>query len=85
MQKPISVEVDLDVEAAYVRYAAGDVAGTLDVWHDGRVAADLDDAGTVLGIEVLGLDEAVLSEAHRFALSRDLAFPTHLAASLVLA
>lgn len=79
MQKPISVKLDLEAEAGYVRYAEGDVAGTLDVWSDGTVAADLDDAGKVLGIEVLDFDDETLRAARSFAHNRGLSFPEDLA------
>jgi uncharacterized protein YuzE len=78
MTKPVSVRVDLETSAAYVRYAEGDVAGTIDVWRDGWVAADVDQSGQVLGIEVLDLASDTLEQARIFARSRDLAFPDHL-------
>ena len=61
MQRPIEVSADLDVGAGYVMYLADrEVAGTLDIWHDGQVAADLDDEQNVIGIEVLGFDDEQL-------------------------
>lgn len=78
MTKPLSVRVDLETNAAYVRYAEGEAAGTIDVWEDGWVAADVDQTGRVLGIEVLDLDSDTLEHARIFARSRDLAFPDHL-------
>jgi len=85
MTKPLGVRVDLEANAGYVSYRLGEVAGTLDVWHDGRVAADLDDAGNVLGIEVLGFDDKTLAQARMFAEDRGLAFPQHLEGNLVTA
>jgi uncharacterized protein YuzE len=78
MTKPLSVTVDLEVNAAYIRYAEGQVAGTLDVWRDGWVAADLDENGRVLGIEVLDLDRETLHRARAYAQRHGLGFPAHL-------
>jgi len=80
MKKPLSIEIDLQHRLGYVYYAQleGHCAGTLDVWADGLVAADLDDDGNVLGIEVLGLDDETLQHAHDFAAAHDLEFPAHL-------
>ena len=75
MINPETVEVDREVEAAYVRYAKGVVAETVDVWEEGTVAADVDAAGNVLGIEVLGFDDETLWHARAFAQEHDLAFP----------
>ena len=85
MTKPISVKVDLNANAGYIRYAEGKVAGTLDVWSDGWVAADLDDDGRVLGIEVLSFDDETLGHAKKYAQSQGLAFPAHLEGALVQA
>jgi uncharacterized protein YuzE len=76
--KPQSVRIDFEVNAAYVSYADGEVAGTRDVWKDGWVAADTSADGSVLGIEVLGLDRDTLAQARRFAEANGLAFPAHL-------
>ena len=86
MIRPISVRVDLHASAGYVEYVADvEVAGTEDVWHDGQVAADLDETGRVLGIEVLGFDNETLQRAREYAESKDLAFPPHLEGVLVAA
>lgn len=76
MRQPIEVKVDRVNALGYVRYIADrEVAGTLVVWDDGWVAADVDDDGEVLGIEVVGLDSETLSRARAFAESRGLHFP----------
>jgi hypothetical protein len=54
------------------------VAGTIDVWQDGWVAADTDASGAILGIEVLGLDAETLTQARAFAREHGLAFPSNL-------
>lgn len=80
MMQPIGVDVDLEIEAGYVRYLAdAQCAGTIDVWHDGQVAADLDASQRVIGIEVLGLDKETLKHAREFAARSGLAFPDDLA------
>lgn len=78
MVKPIDLRVDLETNAAYVRYADGNVAGTIDVWQDGWVAADVDERGIVMGIEVLDLERETLEQARDFAHAHGLAFPDHL-------
>lgn len=85
MIKPVGLRVDLETDAAYIRYAEGEVAGTIDVWQDGWVAADVDSAGRVLGIEVLDLDVETLERARRFAHEHELAFPDHLQGARVSA
>ena len=86
MSNPISVEVDLEAGVGYIEYVSGgEVAGTEDVWGDGTVAADLDDDGAVLGIEILAFDAETIGHAKRYAAARGLTFPTHLAEALVLA
>lgn len=81
MIKPETVEVDGEVEAAYIRYTRRDVAETIDVWGEGTVAADVDSIGNVIGIEVLSFDEQTLSHARVFAQEHDLAFPPRIEAS----
>lgn len=78
MIKPISVDADLDALAAYVRYSQAAIANTIDVWKDGQVAADVDDAGNIVGIEVLAFDKRTLENARAFAANRSLAFPRDL-------
>jgi uncharacterized protein YuzE len=85
MTQPIDVRVDLRAKAAYVCYAKGRVAQTIDVWRNGWVAADLDDDEHVLGIEVLGFDELTLDRARKFATERGLAFPADLAGNVASA
>jgi len=78
MIQPMGVRVDLTIDAGYVTYANGTVAETIEVWEEGRVAADVDHDDRVIGIEVLGLDPETLDHARSFATSRGLAFPAHL-------
>jgi hypothetical protein len=85
MKSPIGVRVDFETTAGYVQYAATPVVGTLDVWENGTVAADLDADRCVVGIEVLGLDDEALSVARDFAHDRGLRFPENLAGVLAVA
>lgn len=78
MKKPRALDIDFEAGAGYIRYADGEVAGTIDVWEDGQVAADVDAADEVLGIEILGFDDETLAHARRFAHGRGLAFPVNL-------
>ena len=84
MKKPISVELDLQVNACYVAY--GD-AGTDGVSRTERlskdVTVDYDALGQVIGIELLNLEPATLELVKRFAQSREFAFPRDLAAASV--
>lgn len=76
MKLPTSVEVDLEHQLGYVYYVEdSEVAETVDVWQEGRVAADLDAAGDVIGIEVLGLESETLEHAQKYAADRGLALP----------
>lgn len=85
MRMPTFVEVDLQNRLAYVSYSSEPrVSETIDVWHEGQVAADLDDVGAVVGIEVLSLDEETLQHARVFAAERNLAFPANLADALTV-
>lgn len=82
MKQPIAVEVREG--AAYVRYAEAPVARTQDVTETGSVAADVDDADNVLGIEILDvIDKTQLARASSFARQRGLAFPRDLSGVLV--
>lgn len=77
---PTSIEIDFEAGAGYIYYQSGEPssARTVDVWHDGRVAADYDVAGNLVGIEVLGFDRETLERARRFAHAAGLSFPAHL-------
>lgn len=75
---PIDVRIDDAAGAGYITYAKGEVAETVEVWEEGTVAADVDASGKILGIEVLGFDEEVLSRARAFASENDLIFPVRL-------
>jgi uncharacterized protein YuzE len=85
MRKPRALDIDFEADAGYIRYADGEVAGTIDVWEDGQVAADVDASNEVLGIEILGFDDETLAQARRFADERGLAFPVNLRGALVAA
>ena len=83
---PISVRVDLEVQAGYVGYrpiARGHVARTERVGED--VCVDYDANGDLLGIELLSLDNAAIDVALEFAKSHDLAFPSNLSGALIQA
>lgn len=83
MKEPISVDVDLTRGAGYVQYIEDcDIAETIDVWRDGRVAADVSDDREIVGIELLYLDAETLSHARGFAVQANLAFPVDLAGNL---
>jgi uncharacterized protein YuzE len=73
---PLDVTIDDEVQAGYVRYAKTEVAETVEVWDHGTVAADLDSAGNVIGIELLGFAKEILSHARAFAREHDLVFPS---------
>jgi len=86
MTEPISVRVDLEVPAAYIKYSKGASVETRDVVEGGVVSYDLDDAGTIVGLEVLWIDDPAHVEAARaFAAEHDLAFPRDLRGNLVAA
>ncbi len=74
MTQPIAVTVSKG--AAYIRYRDDDVARTLDLIPTASVAADLDNAGRVVGIEILDIASAAqVDTARRYASERALAFP----------
>ena len=86
MTEPISVRVDLAVPAAYVKYSKSTSVETRDVVEGGAVAYDLDDAGAIVGLEVLWIDDPTHVEAARaFAAQHGLAFPRDLRGNLVAA
>jgi uncharacterized protein YuzE len=86
MTKPIGVRVDLEVPAAYVTYSESMSVETRDIVEGGAVAYDLDDAGAIIGLEVLWIDDPTHVEAARvFATQHDLAFPRDLRGNLVAA
>jgi uncharacterized protein YuzE len=78
MDKPTNVELDLDDELAYIRYREGTSASTTDVLPDGVVAADFDESGRLLGIELLSLDAETVAAARDFAHKHGAAFPVDL-------
>jgi len=78
MMHPIDVRIDDEAGAGYITYSKGEVAETVEVWEEGTVAADVDRSGNILGIEVLGFDEEILSRARAYANENDLVFPARL-------
>lgn len=79
MAKSISVHVDLEVPAAYVKYSENTSVETRDIVEGGAVAYDLDDAGNIVGFEVLWIDDPEHVETARvFAAQHDLGFPREL-------
>ena len=86
MTQPVNVNVDLAVRAAYVEYAPGPSAQTVDLNETVSVAYDVDADGNVIGIEVLGIGRPEqIALAREFAQSHGLAFPRDLAGALVAA
>lgn len=86
MTEPISVRVDLSVPAAYVKYRKSTAVETRDVVEGGAVAYDLDEAGSIVGLEVLWIDDpAHVKAAQTFAEQHDLAFPRDLRGNLFAA
>jgi hypothetical protein len=63
-----------------VRYSDAPVARTIELPHSVTVAADLDEGGSVIGIELVRVDDAEdRARARRFAEERALSFPASLA------
>jgi uncharacterized protein YuzE len=76
MIAPVSLHVDYEAEAAYVRYRPGTSVETVDLLPDAAAAYDRDADGAILGIEILGIhDHECLTAARTFAQANDLAFP----------
>ena len=68
MQNPLSVKVDLEANAGYVRYPSSGVrrfARNERLSQD--VVTDFDADSQVLGIELLAFDEEAIGIARRFA------------------
>ncbi len=83
MTKPIHVRVDLEVGAAYVKYAAGPSVSTIDLAENGSVAYDVNAAGEIMGIDVLAIHlPEQIAIAQKFAAEHELAFPRDLAGTL---
>jgi uncharacterized protein YuzE len=81
MTAPIHVAMDLESGACYVRYSDAPVARTIEVPPSATVAADLDERGGVIGIELVRVaDEQDVERARRFAEERSLRFPANLSA-----
>jgi hypothetical protein len=86
MTQPLNVRVDLSARAAYVKYAPGPSASTVDLDASGSVAYDLDAGGTIVGIEILEIQlPGQIAVASEFAAAHGLAFPRDLAGNLVAA
>jgi hypothetical protein len=82
---PINLRIDFSVGAGYVQYRDDEVVGTLDVWKDGTVAADLSRDQSIVGIEVLTLEGEALVIASAFAHKHGLSFPVNIAEVLNVA
>ena len=54
MNNPITVDIDHDADAAYIVLSSAPVARTLEA--SPVIQVDLDQAGAVVGIELLSLD-----------------------------
>lgn len=77
MRNAIEVRVDLEVGAGYVRYRPledGERVGS-SVRLSQDVVVDFDDAGKVLGIELISMIPEALAIAHEYAHQNDLVFP----------
>jgi uncharacterized protein YuzE len=85
MQNPINMRVDFTARAGYVQYRDDKVVGTLDVWEDGTVAADVSEDRSIVGIEVLALEGEALAVASDFAHENGLSFPVNIAEALTVA
>lgn len=79
MTAPIAVAMDIEAGACYVRYSDAPVARTIEVPPSATVAADLDEHGGVIGIELVRVADAHdVEHARRFAEQRSLRFPANL-------
>ncbi len=79
MKQAIHVRVDNDPEVGpltYIEYVEGVAKSTRRV--NESIATDYDDAGTLMGIELLDLDADTVEMARRVAADHDVAFPTFL-------
>jgi uncharacterized protein YuzE len=84
MTQPIIVRADLVTRAAYVGYLPGPSVQTIDLNETGSVAYDIDEAGAVIGIEIVGFDSPDRVQlAREFARDRQLAFPRDVSGTLV--
>jgi len=74
MTQPQAVTVSKG--AAYIRYRDDNVARTVDLIPAASVAADLDHAGRIVGIEILDIASSTQVDiARRYATEHELAFP----------
>ena len=73
----LAVTVDVEVKETYVTYSRDAVAFTTDVWDEGRVSADRDSAGNIVGIEIVGFGAIPLRQAELFAEQLCLQFPSN--------
>jgi hypothetical protein len=80
VRDPIAVEINNG--SAYVRYSEQRVAATLDLDPSCSVAADMAGDDTVIGIELLDVDdEDQMCIARTFAIFHRLEFPNELSAT----
>ncbi len=85
MRSPISLEVDFIADAGYLAYATlseGQFVTRTQRVHD-AVHVDFDAESQILGIELLGFDDAAIGAAQKFVQQHDLAFPKLLARATV--
>jgi uncharacterized protein YuzE len=79
MTQPISVRTDLSVMAAYIEYGTAESVETVDLTETGSVAYDLDQAGNIVGIEILRFEQPEhVAIAQEFAATHGLSFPRDL-------
>jgi hypothetical protein len=81
MKSPTRITIDPEYPVAYVAYrdiAPGETARTDRVSFD--VRADYNDAGDLLGIELLSLGQSAVDEGRAYAQKLGYAFPVDLAA-----
>jgi len=77
MKNPIEVTIDRDLvpSPVYVRYSREPFARTQSVDPDGSVNVDRAADGSVIGIELLEIDDYTLELAGEVARAHDLALP----------
>ena len=86
VRRYIGLSVDLEAQAGYVRYRplpAGEQVRSERV--SDVVVADYRADGELVGLELLALDAATMTQARAFAASNGLAFPRDLAGALLSA
>jgi uncharacterized protein YuzE len=82
MKVPMTVEIDLQARAGYVRYGNSEEVVARTERLGELVTIDFDAIGVVFGIEILSFDAETLAKAQAFAQQNGLAFPRDLSGSL---